>query len=222
MAAPRLKVTVLISGRGSNLGALIDACATSNFPAEIVRVISNETNAGGLVKAAKAGIPTAAVPHHNYPDRRSFEADLDKEIRAAGTQLIALAGFMRLLTEGFVDKWRNRLINIHPSLLPSFKGLHTHKRAIEAGVRFSGCTVHFVRPAMDEGPIIVQSAVPILSGDDATSLEARVLTQEHLIYPLALQLIGEGKVRIEGERAIVNENSEQLPGAMINPAIPMA
>ena len=126
MVAPRLKVTVLISGRGSNLGALIDACATSNFPAEIVRVISNETNAGGLVKAAKAGIPTAAVPHHNYPDRRSFEADLDKEIRAAGTQLIALAGFMRLLTEGFVDKWRNRLINIHPSLLPSFKGLHTH------------------------------------------------------------------------------------------------
>ena len=222
MVAPRLKVTVLISGRGSNLGALIDACATSNFPAEIVRVISNETNAGGLVKAAKAGIPNAAVPHHNYPDRRSFEADLDKEIRAAGTQLIALAGFMRLLTEGFVDKWRDRLINIHPSLLPSFKGLQTHKRAIEAGVRFSGCTVHFVRPAMDEGPIIVQSAVPILSGDDATSLEARVLTQEHLIYPLALQLIGEGKVRIEGERAIVNENSEHLPGAMINPAIPMA
>ena len=129
---------------------------------------------------------------------------------------------MRLLTEGFVDKWRNRLINIHPSLLPSFKGLHTHKRAIEAGVRFSGCTVHFVRPAMDEGPIIVQAAVPILSGDDATSLEARVLTQEHLIYPLALQLIGEGKVLIKGERAIVNENSEQLPGAMINPAIPMA
>ena len=128
---------------------------------------------------------------------------------------------MRLLTEGFVDKWRNRLINIHPSLLPSFKGLHTHKRAIEAGVRFSGCTVHFVRPAMDEGPIIVQAAVPILSGDDATSLEARVLTQEHLIYPLALQLIGEGKVLIKGERAIVNENSEQLPGAMINPAIPM-
>ena len=222
MTAPRLKVTVLISGRGSNLEALIDACAASNFSAEIVRVISNETDAGGLDKAAKAGIPTAVVPHHNYSDRQSFEADLDKEIRAAGTQLIALAGFMRLLTEEFVDKWRNRLINIHPSLLPAFKGLQTHKRAIEAGVRFSGCTVHFVRPAMDEGPIIIQAAVPILSDDDATSLAARILTQEHLIYPLALQLIGEGKVRIKGERAIVNENVKQPTRATINPAIPLA
>ena len=129
---------------------------------------------------------------------------------------------MRLLTEEFVDKWRNRLINIHPSLLPAFKGLQTHKRAIEAGVRFSGCTVHFVRPAMDEGPIIIQAAVPILSDDDATSLAARVLTQEHLIYPLALQLIGEGKVRIEGERAIVNVKVKEPIGATINPAIPLA
>tara|TARA_A100001037_G_C15129819_1_gene628120 strand:- start:1018 stop:1686 length:669 start_codon:yes stop_codon:yes gene_type:complete len=221
LAVPRLKVTVLISGRGSNLQALIDACAASNFPAEIVRVISNETNAGGLSKATKAGIPTAVVPHHNYPDRLSFEADLDKEIRTAGTELIALAGFMRLLTEEFVNKWRNQLINIHPSLLPAFKGLQTHKRAIEAGVRYSGCTVHFVRPAMDEGPIIIQSAVPISLNDDATSLEARVLAQEHLIYPLALQLIGEGKVKIEGKRAIINDNSEQLPGATVNPAIPL-
>jgi len=218
----RLKVAVLISGRGSNLQALIDACAKPGFPAEIVRVISNEADAGGLDKAAEAGIPTAVVPHRNYPDRPAFEADLDKEIRAAGTELIALAGFMRLLTEGFVDAWRDRLINIHPSLLPSFKGLHTHERAIDAGVRFSGCTVHYVRPAMDEGPIIVQAAVPILSNDDADSLAARVLAQEHLIYPQALRLIGEGKVRVEGERAIVDEIADQRPGATINPALPDA
>ena len=220
MAGGRLKVAVLISGRGSNLQALIDACATADFPAEIVRVISNEADAGGLDKAAEAGIPTAVVPHRDYSDRPVFEAELNKEIRAAGTELIALAGFMRLLTEGFVDAWRDRLINIHPSLLPAFKGLHTHERAINAGVRFSGCTVHYVRPAMDEGPIIVQAAVPILADDDADSLGARVLTQEHLIYPLALRLIGEGKVRVDSERAFVDEVTDQPTGATINPSPP--
>ena len=220
MAGGRLKVAVLISGRGSNLQALIDACATTDFPAEIVRVISNEADAGGLDKAAEAGIPTAVVPHRDYSDRPVFEAELNKEIRAAGTELIALAGFMRLLTEGFVDAWRDRLINIHPSLLPAFKGLHTHERAINAGVRFSGCTVHYVRPAMDEGPIIVQAAVPILADDDADSLGARVLTQEHLIYPLALRLIGEGKVRVDSERAFVDEVTDQPTGATINPSPP--
>ncbi|MEC8175358.1 MAG: phosphoribosylglycinamide formyltransferase [Pseudomonadota bacterium] len=220
MAGGRLKVAVLISGRGSNLQALIDACAKADFPAEIVRVISNEDGAGGLDKAAEAGIPTAVVPHRDHPDRPAFEAELDKEIRAAGTELIALAGFMRLLTEGFVDAWRDRLINIHPSLLPAFKGLHTHERAIDAGVRFSGCTVHYVRPAMDEGPIIVQATVPILADDDANSLGARVLTQEHLIYPLALRLIGEGKIRVDGERAIVDKMTDQPTGATINPSPP--
>ena len=220
MAGGRLKVAVLISGRGSNLQALIDACAKADFPAEIVRVISNEADAGGLDKAAEAGLPTAVVPHRDHPDRPAFEAELDKEIRAAGTELIALAGFMRLLTEGFVDAWRDRLINIHPSLLPAFKGLHTHERAIDAGVRFSGCTVHYVRPAMDEGPIIVQAAVPILADDNADSLGGRVLAQEHLIYPLALRLIGEGKVRVDGERAIVDEVTDQPTGATINPSPP--
>ena len=220
MAGGRLKVAVLISGRGSNLQALIDACAKADFPAEIVRVISNEADASGLDKAAEAGIPTAVVPHRDHPDRPAFEAELDKEIRAAGTELIALAGFMRLLTEGFVDAWRDRLINIHPSLLPAFKGLHTHERAIDAGVRFSGCTVHYVRPAMDEGPIIVQAAVPILADDNADSLGGRVLAQEHLIYPLALRLIGEGKVRVDGERAIVDEVTDQPTGATINPSPP--
>ena len=220
MAGGRLKVAVLVSGRGSNLQALIDACAKADFPAEIVRVISNEADASGLDKAAEAGIPTAVVPHRDHPDRPAFEAELDKEIRAAGTELIALAGFMRLLTEGFVDAWRDRLINIHPSLLPAFKGLHTHERAIDAGVRFSGCTVHYVRPAMDEGPIIVQAAIPILADDDADSLGGRVLAQEHLIYPLALRLIGEGKVRVDGERAIVDEVTDQPTGATINPSPP--
>ena len=220
MAGGRLKVAVLISGRGSNLQALIDACAKADFPAEIVRVISNEDGAGGLDKAAEAGIPTAVVPHRDHPDRPAFEAELDREIRAAGTELIALAGFMRLLTEGFVDAWRDRLINIHPSLLPAFKGLHTHERAIDAGARFSGCTVHYVRPAMDEGPIIVQAAVPILADDNADSLGGRVLAQEHLIYPLALRLIGEGKVRVDGERAIVDEVTDQPTGATINPSPP--
>ena len=217
--ADRLKLTVLISGRGSNLQALIDASLEREFPAEIVRVISNIPGVGGLDRAAAAGIPTAVVPHKDYLDRESFEAALDQEIRSAGTELIALAGFMRLLTEGFVDTWRDLLINIHPSLLPSFKGLHTHERALEAGVRYTGCTVHYVRPAMDVGPIIVQSAVPVLSGDDADALAARVLAQEHTIYPLAVRLIAEGRVRVDGERAVIDGENIQAPGATINPLV---
>jgi phosphoribosylglycinamide formyltransferase 1 len=217
--ADRLKLAVLISGRGSNLQALIDASLEHEFPAEIVRVISNIPGAGGLDRAAAVGIPTAVVPHKDYPDRESFEAALDQEIRSAGTELIALAGFMRLLTEGFVDTWRDLLINIHPSLLPSFKGLHTHERALEAGVRYTGCTVHYVRPAMDEGPIIVQSAIPVLSGDDADTLATRVLAQEHAIYPLAVRLIAEGRVRVEGERAVIDGENVQAPGATINPLV---
>jgi phosphoribosylglycinamide formyltransferase-1 len=215
--ADRLKVTVLISGRGTNLRALIDASSTPGFPAEIVRVISNTPEAGGLELASAAGIPTAVVPHKDYPHRESFDAALDQEIRSAGTELIALAGFMRLLTKDFVDAWRDQLINIHPSLLPSFKGLNTHERALEAGVRYTGCTVHYVRPAMDEGPIIAQSAVPVLSGDDADTLAARVLTQEHAIYPLAVRLIAEGQVRVDGELAVIDGNNIQAPGATINP-----
>ncbi|MBT5497184.1 MAG: phosphoribosylglycinamide formyltransferase [Alphaproteobacteria bacterium] len=215
----RLKLSVLISGRGSNLQALIDASLAPGFPAEIVRVISNVPGAGGLERASTAGIPTAVVPHKDYPDRESFESALDQEIRSAGTELIALAGFMRLLTGGFVDMWRDRLINIHPSLLPSFKGLHTHERALEAGVRYTGCTVHYVRPAMDEGPIIVQSAVPVLSEDDADTLAGRVLVQEHAIYPLAVRLIAEGRVRVDGERAVIDGENVQAPGATINPLV---
>ena len=215
--AARLRLAVLISGRGSNLQALIDACGAPGFPAEIVRVISNEPGAGGLERAAAAGIATTVVPHRDYPSREAFEVRLDAEIRAAGTGLVALAGFMRLLTAGFVEAWRDRLINIHPSLLPAFKGLHTHERALEAGVRFTGCTVHYVRPAMDEGPIIVQAAVPVLPGDDAGSLAARVLAQEHVIYPLAVRLIAEGKVSVTGDRAVI-DGAVAPAAATINPA----
>jgi phosphoribosylglycinamide formyltransferase-1 len=214
----RLKLAVLISGRGSNLQALIDATLQPDFPAQIARVISNEPDAGGLERAAAAGIPTQVIPHRDHPDRESFEAVLDREIRASGAELIALAGFMRLLTAGFVTAWRDRLINIHPSLLPAFKGLHTHERALEAGVRFTGCTVHYVRPEMDEGPIIVQAAVPVLPADTADSLAERVLAQEHIIYPHAVRLIAEGKVRVDGERALVDGDGTETAGATINPA----
>jgi phosphoribosylglycinamide formyltransferase-1 len=196
----RLRCAVLISGRGSNLEALIRACAQQDFPAEIALVISNRADAGGLDHAARAAIASAVIPHRDYASRQTFEAALTKALEAAGIELICLAGFMRLLTAGFVDHWRDRLINIHPSLLPAFPGLDTHARALAEGVRFAGCTVHFVRAEMDHGPIIVQAAVPVLQGDDEPSLAARVLTAEHRAYPLALNLIGQGRVRVIGER----------------------
>ena len=213
-----LKFAVLISGRGSNLQALIEAAATAALPAEIVRVISNEPDAGGLERAAAAGISTAVVPHRDYPDRESFESSLSEEIRSSGAELVVLAGFMRLLTATFVEEWKDRLINIHPSLLPAFKGLHTHERALEAGVRYTGCTVHYVRPEMDEGPIIVQAAVPVLPGDNADTLAARVLEQEHVIYPLAVRLIAENRVRVDADRALIDDAGLGAPGATINPA----
>ena len=213
----RLRCAVLISGRGSNLDALIRACGDKDFPAEIALVISNRADAGGLEHAARAGIASAIIPHRDYPSRETFEATLTKALEAAGTQLICLAGFMRLLTAGFVDHWRDRLINIHPSLLPAFPGLDTHARALAEGARFAGCTVHFVRAEMDHGPIIVQAAVPVLQGDDEHSLAARVLTAEHRAYPLALRLIGEGRVKVIGERAEIAGMSGSA-SILLNPA----
>ncbi len=196
----RLKVAVLISGRGSNLRALIAACATPDFPAEIALVISNRADAAGLDHAAAAGIPRAVIPHRDHSSREAFEAALDQALAAHGVELVCLAGFLRLLTAGFVTRWRDRLVNIHPSLLPAFRGLDTHARALQAGVRFAGCTVHFVRAEMDAGPIIVQAAVPVLPDDDAERLAARVLAAEHRAYPLALRLIAEGRVTVRDER----------------------
>lgn len=218
MTAKRLSVGVLISGRGSNLQALIDACADPAFPARIAVVVSNKADAYGLERARQAGIATAVVDHKAYDGREAFEAALDAALRSHEIDLICLAGFMRILTAGFVNGWSGRMINIHPSLLPSFKGLHTHERTIAAGVRITGCTVHFVRPEMDDGPIIIQAAVPVLAGDDAARLAARVLEQEHVIYPEALRLIALGRVRVEGERAVITDMCED-GRVLINPAV---
>lgn len=199
----RLKLGVLISGRGSNLQALIAACADTRFPAEIVLVLTNRPDAKGLEHAQKAGIATTCVEHHDYPDRESFDRAVHEQLDQAGVELVCLAGFMRLLSGWFVETWHDRIVNIHPSLLPSFKGIDAHEQAIAAGVKLSGCTVHIVRTEMDAGPILVQAAVPVLPDDDADSLAARILTVEHRCYPLAVRLLAEGRVRIEGDTAIV-------------------
>lgn len=217
MTRQPLAVGVLISGRGTNLQALIDACAAPGFPARIAIVISNKANAFGLTRAEKAGIPTLVIDHKAHADRERFDMAVDAALREAGVEFVCLAGFMRILSESFVERWRDRLINIHPSLLPAFKGLDTHQRALDAGVRITGCTVHFVRPAMDDGPIIAQAAVPVMPGDDAESLAARILESEHVIYPLALRLVAEGKVRVEDEKALY-EGENTAAGPLINPA----
>lgn len=213
----RVRVAALISGRGSNLQALLDACADPAFPAEIVHVLSNVPGVRGLERAAAAGVPTSVLSHRDFADRAAFDDALDAELRRVGADLVCLAGFMRILTEGFVERWRDRLINIHPSLLPAFKGLHTHERAIAAGVRFTGCTVHFVRPAMDDGPIIVQAAVPVLPDDDADRLAARVLKAEHRIYPLALKLVADGRASVSADGVVRLEGLPEVEDIVLNP-----
>ena len=213
----RLKIGVLISGRGSNLQALIEACAEPGFPARIVIVISNNPEARGLRRAQGAAIATKVVDHRAFPDRESFDVALNQALTAAGAELVCLAGFMRLLTPDFVTDWRDRLINVHPSLLPSFKGLHVHERTLEAGVRLSGCSVHFVRPEMDSGPIIVQAAVPVADDDTAESLAQRILAAEHRCYPLALRLIAERRVRVVDEVVRIS-GAQASQGVLINPA----
>ena len=212
----RLKLAVLISGRGSNLQAMIAAAAAPDYPAAIALVLTNRPDAEGLRRAAAAGIATAVVDHTRFADRAAFDAEIDRTLQAHGIELVCLAGFMRLLTRGFVEAWVDRMINIHPSLLPAFKGLHTHERALAAGVRFTGCTVHFVRPEMDEGPIIVQAAVPVLSTDDAEALAARVLAAEHRCYPLAVRWIAEGRARIDGNRVVI-DGAPGTPDSLVNP-----
>jgi phosphoribosylglycinamide formyltransferase-1 len=212
----RLRVAILISGRGSNMQALIEDCAQAGSPAEIALVISNKADAGGLALARAAGISTEVVSHRAYADRTAFEAEIGAKLRAAGIQLVCLAGFMRILSDEFVAAWLDRMINIHPSLLPSFRGLDTHARALAAGVRLHGCTVHFVRPEMDTGPMILQAAVPGAATDTQDSLAARVLSAEQRIYPLALRWIAEGRVRVENERAIV-DGAAAATDLLINP-----
>ncbi len=216
----KLRLAVLISGRGSNLQAILDAFGprVAASPIEIVLVLSNRPDAAGLARAETAGVPIAVIDHKQYADRANFDAAMDARIRAAGATFIALAGFMRLLTDDFIHAWRDRMINIHPAILPSLKGLHTHERAIKRGLKLHGCTVHFVRPEMDTGPIIAQAAVPVLAGDTPEQLGGRVLAAEHQLYPHALRLIAAGRVRVEGEIAVVEQDSD--PGArLINPPL---
>ncbi len=190
------RVAILISGRGSNMRALIEAAAQPDYPAEIVLVISNVADAGGLEFAKLHNIPTEVIEHGKFPSREIFDNALDQKLRAANTEIVCLAGFLRLLSPGFTEKWRGRMINIHPSLLPAFKGLHTHRRALEAHAKLHGCTVHFVEPELDSGPVILQAQVPMQDGDTEATLAARVLAEEHKIYPQALRLVAEGKARL--------------------------
>ncbi len=214
----RKKVAVLISGRGSNMASLISASMEPSYPAEIALVISNRPGAPGLERAAEFGIATAAIDHKDYPgDREAFEKALDEKLKAHKTDLVALAGFMRLLTPWFVNQWHNRLINIHPALLPSFKGLNTHERALEAGVKLHGATVHFVSAEMDDGPIIIQGAVPVLDADTPDTLGARVLAVEHQIYPKALALAATGKAKIMDQRVATGGNDSETSETLIWP-----
>jgi phosphoribosylglycinamide formyltransferase-1 len=216
----KLRLAVLISGRGSNLQAILDAFGprSADSPIEIVLVLSNRPDAAGLARAEQAGVPTKIVDHKLYPDRAAFDAAMDREIRTAGADFVALAGFMRLLTDGFIQAWRDRLTNIHPAILPALKGLHTHERALQRGLKLHGCTVHFVRPEMDTGPIIAQAAVPVLPGDTPDSLGERVLTAEHQLYPNALRLIAAGRVRVVGEIAEIDQPAT-VPATLINPPL---
>ncbi len=199
----KLRVGILISGRGSNMAALIKAAQAADYPAEIACVISNKADAGGLRIAADAGIPTTVISHRAYPDRESFDREVSAALEKHGVGLVVLAGFLRIFSSWFPEHWAGRLINIHPSLLPSFKGLHVQQQAIDAGVRVSGCTVHFVIPDLDAGPIIAQAAVPVLQDDTEDTLTARILRQEHRLYPEVVRWFGEGRVSASGNGAKV-------------------
>jgi phosphoribosylglycinamide formyltransferase-1 len=199
------RIAILISGRGSNMVSLIEAARSPDFPAEIALVLSNRPDAGGLERAREAGIEALAIDHRSFSTRDGFDAALDAALRERDIGFICLAGFMRVLTDGFVERWEGRMINIHPSLLPLFRGTHTHRRALDEGVLVHGCTVHFVVPELDAGPIVAQAAVPVIPGDTEDSLAARVLVQEHALYPQALRMICTGQARLEGDHVVFSE-----------------
>ena len=209
---------MLISGRGSNMASLIAAAKAPGYPAEIALVLSNRSEAPGLARAADAGIATAVVDHKTYPEREAFERALDHELRAHRVELLCLAGFMRILTPWFIGRWLGRMLNVHPSLLPLFKGLHTHRRALDEGVRIHGCTVHFVTPELDSGPIVAQAAVPVLPSDTEETLRARVLRQEHALYPLALSLVASGRVRLRQGRVAVDADWDENAALIVPPS----
>jgi len=215
----RKRVAILISGRGSNMAALIDAAKARDFPAEIALVVSSRPAAEGLALAKSKSVATATIDHVAYKSREEFEAELAKQLAAAKIDIVCLAGFMRVLTADFVKQWKGRLLNVHPSLLPAFKGLDTHVRALDAGVKVHGCSVHFVVPELDSGPIVIQAAVPVLEGDDEEELAMRVLAAEHRIYPTALRLLAEGRLTIEGERVVVAGADGEGDRALVSPRI---
>jgi phosphoribosylglycinamide formyltransferase-1 len=213
------RVAVLISGRGSNMAALIAAAKSEGYPAEIALVLSNRAEAAGLGSARAEGIATAVVDHRAYgKDREAFERKMQSEIEAHGADLLCLAGFMRLLTPWFIDRWQGRMINIHPALLPAFKGLDTHARALAAGVKIHGASVHYVVSDMDAGPIIMQGAVGVREDDTAATLAARVLTIEHQIYPAALALVAAGRVRVIDGRCLI-DGAGAPPGELLAPSV---
>jgi len=205
----KLKVAVMISGRGSNMGALARAAMDPNFPAEIILVLSNRPHVAGLELAAEHNIPIRVLDHKEFETREEHEEAMNEALESAGAELVCLAGYMRILGEDFIKQWRGRLINVHPSLLPSFRGVDTHERALERGVRIHGCTIHFVNSDLDGGPIIAQTAVPVLPDDDAESLGTRVLEAEHKLYPQALALIAAKKIRWSGDD-VVNDGEIEL------------
>ena len=203
------RVGILISGRGSNMRSLIEAARASDYPAEIVVIISNRPEAPGLTWAAGQGLPTEAIDHKAYASREAFDSALHDALVSAGVEIVCCAGFMRLMTTGFVEKWRGRMLNIHPSLLPAFKGLDAQAQALAAGVRIAGCTVHFVEPEMDSGPIIAQAAVPVADDDTPDTLSARILAAEHKLYPHALRLVASGAAHLVGGRVVVGRTINQ-------------
>jgi phosphoribosylglycinamide formyltransferase 1 len=204
------KLVILISGRGSNMEAIVRACAAEHWPARVAAVISNRPEAAGLAFAASQGIATAVVDHTGYADRAAFDAALTDTIDAHEPDLVVLAGFMRVLTPAFVQHYAGRMLNVHPSLLPSFTGLNTHQRALDAGVRIHGATVHFVTDDLDHGPIVAQAAVPVLPGDDAAALAARILKVEHVIYPRAVRWFVEGRLALDGARVSLSGTESPL------------
>jgi phosphoribosylglycinamide formyltransferase-1 len=217
--ARQLPIGVLISGGGTNLQAIIDAIETKRLDAAIKLVLSNKADTYGLVRAKNHGIATEILDHRKYPSRETYDQAVVDLLRAHGVELVVLAGFMRLLSPVFVKAYSNRIMNIHPALLPSFPGLHVQKKAVEYGVRFSGCTVHFVNDECDEGPIIIQAVVPVFADDTEAKLAARILKEEHRIYPRAIQLYAEGRLRVDGRRVIVAGGANDENAALIEPSL---
>jgi phosphoribosylglycinamide formyltransferase-1 len=203
------RIVILLSGRGSNMQAIVEACAAEGWPAEVAAVVSNKADAAGLAWAAQRGIATAVVDHRAHPDRETYDAELARVIDGYAPDLLVLAGFMRILSAGFVRHYEGRLLNVHPSLLPAFPGLHTHRRAIEQGCKLAGATVHFVTAELDHGPIVAQVAVPVLPGDDEASLSARVLEREHVIYPLAVRWFVEDRLLLADGRVSQRDGAPQ-------------